>query len=359
MTSLPNRSGVLHHVCGVAFALMAMSPAANGQAPQLAISGPQDITFALLARAPYQSLFQTEQTRRFRDRNHQLVEVNERLTVDGNGDRTSPFRLEFLGVVGQTLNSAETQRWDITYQRFGSLFYEHGSFRVHDAALAQRNYRLQTFGTVMRAGHLCWRTVVYPRRLDKSVWLVDLDAETGIPFYIAEFDSSGHPLSEVLVTRFTSAMQVGRLGADWAWKPRMKILPVDIGATQKALLDGKVKVIKPVTDPLMPDYDLLRAHVAQNSFNGERSLVQTYCDGIDEFFIVQTAGRGDPFAMAPSATLPDGKTPADTIAYYDDPTLRVYQFHLRGVSFQIAGRGSLTRLDQLSKQVYVQAFQQR
>lgn len=355
------RSRLLRNVCCAALALAAAFSAGpvHAQAPQPSIGSANDITFQLLARSPYSQLYQVDQLRRFHDRQNQLVEVDESLTVDGNGDRTSPFRLQFRGVVGCALNAQQSQKWSNTYQRYGSLFYEYGSFRVHDADLAAQNYRLLTFGTVLRANRCCWRTVVYPRRLDKSVWLLDLDAETAVPLYVAEFDANGRLVSQVQVTRFATSQQVGRLGSNWEWRPRMQITP--IGATDDGQLPftDDVHVVKPTTGTLMPDYRLLRSHIADDPFNGERSLVDTFSDGIDAFFVVQTPGRVDPFASAPSARLPGGKLPADTIAYYDDPSLRVYQFHQHGVGFQIAGRGSLTRLDQLAKRIYVQAYRQQ
>ena len=79
----------------------------------------------------------------------------------------------------------------------------------------------------------------------------------------------------------------------------------------------------------------------------------------DGFFVVQTPGRADPFASSPSGMVPGTKAKGDTIAYYDDPSLRVYEFHQHGVAFQLAGRGSLTRLDQLAKQIYVQAYRRK
>jgi hypothetical protein len=39
---------------------------------------------------------------------------------------------------------------------------------------------------------------------------------------------------------------------------------------------------------------------------------------------------------------------AHAIASYDDPALRAYVFHTGGVTFQIVGRNSLTRLKDLA-----------
>ncbi|GAB4142248.1 MAG: hypothetical protein Fur0037_09360 [Planctomycetota bacterium] len=345
---------------GAAVALTAMLSAfAPAQGQQPAIRGPNDVTFELLASAPYGHLVQMEQTRRFLTPAGGFVDVRERVTVDGDGTRTSPFRLDYLGVVGVAPNSPEDQKWAATYGKYASLFYEHGSFRVHDATLAAANYRIHTFGTTTIVGRTCWRGVVYPLRLDKSIWLVDLDSETGIPLHVAEFDSGARLIGELTVTRFAVAAQVQRLGGNWAWSPRMRITPVDPQADTGSLFGPSVHVVSADTSRLMPDYSKLRSHVAENSFNGDRSLVDIYGDGIDEFFVVQTPGRPDPFASGPNALI-STKTGAtkrpDTIAYYDDAALRVYEFHQHGVSFQIAGRGSLARLDQFSRQVYKQAY---
>lgn len=360
MSAKQRESGLLLRATTVmlSLALLTLSVHAQGQ-PSPVITAPQDVTFNLLANAPQQSLYQLEQTRRFRTPTNQMVSVNEELTVDGNGQGNSPFRLDFLSVVGAPLTSADSVKWSGTYQRFGSLFYEHGSFRVHDPVLAAQNYRIRVFGQGVRINRAIWRVVVFPLRLDKSIWLLDLDALTGIPLYTAEFDSSARVVSELVVTQFAAAAQVSRLPANWAWQPRMSVTALPLTADAVMQFPANTHVIRPATGALMSDYRRVRSHLTDNPFNGERSLVDTFCDGIDEFFVVQTPGRLDPFAGSPSLKLPGGKTSADTIAYYDDPSLRVYEFFQRGVSFQVAGRGSLTRLDGFVKQAYVQAYRQK
>ena len=94
--------------------------------------------------------------------------------------------------------------------------------------------------------------------------------------------------------------------------------------------------------------------VADNPLNNRRSMVLTYTDGIDEFFVIESPGVPEYFAGLPSQSK-GGVGATNTIARYQDPTMRVLLFWDDGVGFQVAGRGSLGRLDGLAKSIYTQA----
>ena len=95
--------------------------------------------------------------------------------------------------------------------------------------------------------------------------------------------------------------------------------------------------------------DSVQVHV--DPINGRRKLMMTYTDGVDQFVVVQAPGTQDLFAGLPSKI-----NSGNVIARFRDPAMSVLLFWEGGVSFHVAGRGSLQRLDELARAVYVQAL---
>jgi hypothetical protein len=82
----------------------------------------------------------------------------------------------------------------------------------------------------------------------------------------------------------------------------------------------------------------------------------SFSDGIDAFFVIQTPGQFDPLKGAPSSHRAAGGQAPHTIVFFDDPSMRVYLFHHGGRNVTVAGRGSLSRLAQVSRSIYRQAI---
>lgn len=314
-----------------------------------------DVTFALLAQATQQHVYGAEQTRRFLDRSGHLSEVRERLVVQPVPGGAALFSLTFLGVVGRQTGSAEYDHWRDTYLRHASLFHEHGSFRVRDAAAAAQNYSLLHLGRASRAGLMVRRVVVFPHRLDKSIWLIDVDEVTALVVHAAEYDPAARLIGELEVTRLLSAHDVGRLPANWQWRPRSVVTAYE-NIDRAVTRIGAAGVVRPRLGDLAPEYFQSRVHVTENPLSQALSMVLTFTDGIDEFFLIESPGQADPFEAAPSGVSDNDAGRAHTIAYYDDPSLRVYVFHEAATQFELAGRGPMTRLPRIAQRVYTQAI---
>lgn len=289
------------------------------------------------------------QLRRFRDPQGNMVTVRERVDVDAIGTDAPNFELAFLGVEGELAGSAVTQKWQQTYSRFDQLFFLHSSFHVKDLGKAATNYQLHDFGPIARASRSARRFVVWPQQLDKSVWVIDVDVQTSVPLYCAEFDPRMRMLSEVEGLSFTPATPAVAVAAS-----SIVALPDFSAAT--SYLGNPTGLVDPNV-MLTSEYSLAQIEVRDDPLNGRQKLVMTYTDGIDEFMIVQTPNTPDAFASL-QARSGKGTTPAPlghTIARYRDPAMSVLIFWEDGVSFQVAGRGSLQRLDELARQLYLQA----
>lgn len=286
----------------------------------------------------------TIQIRRFRDGAGNVVSVRELLVVDAQAGQVSAHSLTFLGVEGQLPGSTLTQKWQQTYAQFSELYFEQ-SFRVRSLTKAQVNYTLHDIGPSLRAGRACRQTVVFPTQLDKSIWLLDIDAATGVVLFAVEFDIQLRVLSEVEVVNFVAS----------AWLP-----PGQPGAPALSFAAAANQLGSPpgLLDPVVSavaEYSVQRVEIKVDPWNGLQKLVLTYTDGIDRFFVTQKPGALDPFAGLPGAAT---SSSGSTIARYRDPAMTALVFWDDGVAFEVTGSGALQRLDDLAKRVYAQALSQ-
>jgi hypothetical protein len=326
--------------CSLVLLLAGLSGSGAAQAGLPAIRSASDVDFQLLATAPFHGQYQTIQVRRFLDGRGNLVQLRERLTVDGKGVRDSSFQLEFQDVLPGSGGTGARQRWQNTYQSNAGLLFRHGSFGVRDVAAAQHNYTIHDFGPGSRAGRAVRRVVVFPKRVDKAI-------------YAAEYDTQARLLSEIEVTSFLDAQAMTKLLPGWEWKARLLIKPQPSIQSAKLLL--RSQPVTPAVSGIMAEYVQHLVQVVEDPLNGDQTLVLGYSDGIDEFFVIEMFGGSDPFAGLP-AMQGNGRH-AQAIASYDDPAMRAYVFHAGGVTFQVVGRSSLTRLKDLAYSVCKQAVQ--
>ncbi len=272
-----------------------------------------------------------------------VTSVRERLEVAANGSAKPSFALTFLGVEGEPAGSPLSLKWQQTYARHAARFFAHGSFRVRDLTVASANYTTHDFGAVTRAGRSARRLVVFPTSFDKSIWLVEIDDVTAVSLYAAEFDSHLNLLAEVETVNFADSVGAFTPVASTA-------APVAGFAAGKAAMGDPAGLVEPALTATS-EYQLDRVEVQNDPLNGAWTMTLTYTDGVDQFVVTQSPGTPDAFAALP------GKANGGTvIGRFRDAAMSALVFWEGGVSFQIAGRGSLRRLDDFAKGVYLQAL---
>jgi hypothetical protein len=301
-------------------------------------------TLQSIGQAVLQEDYTVEQFRRFRTDGGNVVTVREQLQVVANGTHKPQFSITFLGVEGEPAGSQLSLEWQQTYARFGSLFFRHGSFQVRDMLRAGSNYTLHDFGQVVRAGRIARRMVVFPNTVDKAIWVVDIDGLTNVPLFVAEFDNQLKIFAEIEAVQFTSGVQNMTATA-----PSQVITPMPDFASAQTFLGNPTGLIDPDILSVVGDYGLESVEVHQDPINARAKLVMSYTDGIDQFMVVQTVNMVNPFQGLPG-------TAANTIGRFRDPAVSALVFWDNGVSFHVAGRGSLTRLDDVARTIYRQAL---
>lgn len=309
------------------------------------------ITFAAMAQAAAQQDYVVVQLRRFPDGQGNLVSVREQLSVAANGSSPSSFAVVFLGVEGELPGSPTNVKWQQTYSRYGALFHKQGSFGIRDLASVQQNYTLHEFGPVVRAGRAAVRTVVFPQTPDKSIWVVDVDVATLLPLCWAEFDFQFRLQAEVEALSFSDSLAA--VAAPAPSPSAATVQHVDF-ASAKAFLGDPPGIVQ--TPSVLANYGVSGIETRDDPLNGQQKLVTTYTDGVDQFMVVQMPGTTDLFASL--SVDKDGNAAAigHTIARFQDASVRVLLFWDDGVSFQVTGRGPLSRLDGVARQIYLQAL---
>ncbi len=301
-------------------------------------------TISSMAQALLQQDYSLVQLRRFRTAQGQIVTVRERLQVQANGTKEPLFALTFLGVEGEPAGSPVYLEWQQAYARYGSLFFRHGSFHVRDLVRASANYTLHDFGPVVRAGRPARRIVVFPSMIDKAIWVLDIDSATHVPLFVAEFDKNLKVFAEIDVQTFTPS--VANITPT---PPTQAVTPMADLAAAQTFLGNPGGLIDPDLSGLMGDYDLDSVEVHQDPLNGREKVVMSYTDGIDQFVVVQTVNVSDPFTGLPGSA-------ANVIGRFRDPAMSALVFWDDDVSFHVAGRGALSRLDEVARKIYRQAL---
>jgi len=307
-------------------------------------------TLQSLRQAAVAQDYSLVQLRRFRSDQGNVVAVRENLQVDANGTSEPAFALAFVGVEGELPGSPVSLKWQQTYARYGAMFFSYSSFRIRDVGRAQVNYTIHDFGPVHRAGRAARRMVVFPQSGDKAVWVIDVDDQTEIVLYSAEFDTQMRLLAEVEVLSFTAGVSSQSSGGLASIANGATVMADFVAA--KTFLGDPAGLIDPNV-MVASDYSLERIEVRDDPLNGQQKLVMSYTDGIDQFVVVQAPGSADFFSGLPGKTT---QSSGHTIARYRDPAMSVLLFWDDGIAFHVAGRGSLRRLDEVARRIYIQAL---
>ncbi|MCK5943847.1 MAG: hypothetical protein KAI24_17820, partial [Planctomycetes bacterium] len=200
------------------------------------------------------------------------------------------------------------------------------------------------FGQVVRAGRLARRMVVFPNTIDKAIWVIDVDSLTNVPLFVAEFDNQLKVFAEIEVVQFTSGVQ-----GMTAFAASQNVTPMADFQAAEAFLGSPPGLIDPDVAAIVSDYGLEAVEIHFDPINGRQKLVMSYTDGIDQFMVLQDINVANPFAGLPG-------TAANTIGRFRDPAVSALVFWDGGVSFHVAGRGSLLRLDEVARTIYRQAL---
>ncbi len=309
---------------------------------------PSSISFRSIADAQRSLTIDSDQIRRVFDGGSQgtagqWVAIEERLRIKPFANDVH-FRLDFEGVQGRELTSAEKQDRSAIYWSYAGYLFEHGGFRIADPVAAEQNYLLVYLDSGSHLNRTTRRFAVLPRVFGRNAWLVDVDAATSYPLYTAEFNAAGQLVSALEVTRFDPAAHIDEKTIGW-WEP-LKTVTEFPTVTEALSALPSIPVTLPTAAELPPGYALHGQRIVQSDVNTRTSLVLTYGDGIDEFFVVHTFNAPRP--ALPAVPAGESDTPY-AIVYYQDLSVAQLLFNVNGVETMVIGRAGQYHLPALAR----------
>ena len=311
-----------------------------------------DLTFAVLDRAMSECRYEIVHVRWVRDGSQEGrwfgLEEGIHQDIDANGDPR--YRLELLRLTAQNLTNDQLDQRRKEYEGRAEFIHLFQSFRVHDVQQAEANYRIYPIDVdePTRLGRPILRVVVYPLRWDRSIWILDVDTETGYPLYSAEYNNRGQRLSVLIVTEFNPGK--GVVTEDTRWKPTMTVVRYDsVEAARQALGDRCRHMIDADANDLPPGYKRSVTQTVEDHVTGNMNYVNFFTDGIDNVFLVQTSGAENPLK-------PLREDGAHTVFEYRDLNVAQYVFYQNDVRFMIVGRSALRGLQSAVESMYRKAI---
>lgn len=310
-----------------------------------------DVSFEDIEQAMSKMAYDLVQVRWVRDRGTQarFVGVRELLLHDLDPDGTERILVEPQALSGTTVSPdlflrRKNQREDLYRKRAAYIFFYQG-FGVFNAHLAEDNYEILPLARTEYLGRPVERVLIYPEQWDRSIWLLDLDAETNYPLISREFNNQAQLLSQVVVEEFKAGPDALTQGVKW-WEPTA------IVAQPAEDFSGTHGVLELNEDDLPPGYQVRKKEVIEDLLTGEMSYVTTMSDGVDNLFLIQRTGMDDPGELLDMVGLPRRE---NAVLTYIDLNVTHYYFVTRDATFQLMGRGSVEDLRSTMARIAVKA----
>jgi hypothetical protein len=164
--------------------------------------------------------------------------------------------------------------------------------------------------------------------------------------------------SELIVTSFTANAEVPPLQDESWWAPTMgtKGHPSDLAALEASLGPDRT-VISPLSS-VPAGFAAQSSVVYTNPYDGSKTAVLSYSDGLDVLFVQQTRSvlAAQPSGRARTPGLVAARN--DVISFMLDGSLTVCRFEHGGVSYQVVGRTNQSQdvVRKLSREIFAAAI---
>lgn len=307
-------------------------------------------SFGNIYAAESQGSYHLHQVRRILDGSKWLA-LQEELwsapAVDGGGPR---FRLTLDRIEGRSFSDADLADRSANFELRAPFLHLHGSFRVHDADLAEKNYLIFDLGTGQRIDRPVRRVILVPKQMGGTPWVLELDRETGYPLYREEYDSRGQVVSILEVIDFQHGSRASApADIDW-WSEKRDVQ--EFASFQTASREFPANVAQAEAHFLPSGYESSGFRSITSDLNTEQTLVQTFSNGIDQIFLLSTVNATRPDVLRSSY---DDEREVNLMIFEDqnNTQLMFFQGNLR---YQILGRGNAEQLQSFARGMIRKAF---
>ena len=307
---------------------------------------PWELTMGHIRNAMVASDYELEQTRRVLDRADPRrlptwIKVRERVRhAAETATHEERYELNMLGLENRSLSQFELQLRRARFASHAEFLFRYQSFRISDSVRAGENYAITFLGVSSRVEQPVYQIAVTSRVGARSAWYLEIETTTCYPLYRAEYDTLGHLVGEVEVTKYNPLFD----GSSVVARPpsqgeKFFNTPIDAVASLNLPTKGV-----PGPGALPPGYAPHSAKVATDPLSGEKKAVLVYSDGIDQIFVTVAA---DPGSFRPVG---------HTVAVHRDAVgVTQCMFVHAGVQYVVVGRGSDKPVRHVSHVLYSQA----
>ncbi len=217
------------------------------------------------------------------------------------------------------------------FESRAGFLYQYRDFRIHDAALAQKNYTVTPMGAVIRARRRMLVFDVTPRVRTQSSYRILVDDEYAIVLDQLEFGPKGRVVSSLFYSTIRFGNSVRNSAPGTWWKPRMDVREHASLAGAKSRLD-----FTPHSPTRLGDgFARSAIRTTITPFDHRRFLSVAYTDGIDTRFVIQSL-RTDTNAVPVLGQSPQARELVPVMRYRFGPVTQLL-VRYREVEYLVLG----------------------
>lgn len=328
----PSRSRDGRRIATLAFATLALLGSqglVSAQSEPFAM--PWEIDVAHVHHAMTALTVKVDQVRRIVERrgeNVVTIGIREHLLRASGQGPGGRFELTFQGLENEKLTESQFAQRDMLFRSQVGAIHLDQSFRVLDLEAARKNYALFFIDSKLRAQRPVYRVVLVPRLIARSIWLLELDMQTGYPLYTGEYNAIGQFAGELEVTAFRHGNDVSLPKEEWGWQVPATVTEFPTPSDAITML-GTPPFVLPQPGTMPPGYEPHAARSIRDPLSTKRRLVLDYSDGIDQIHVIEVPTTEQPFVAG-----------GHTVSLYTDAGLTLAHFRHAGLECTIVGRGT-------------------
>ncbi|MHC5066277.1 MAG: hypothetical protein ACYTG5_20145 [Planctomycetota bacterium] len=315
------------------------------QAPQ------ETPSFARIFQAENEGNYHLYQVRRILDGENWLALSEELWSAPAVAGGKPRFRLTLDNIEGRSFSDAELADRSASFAQRAPFLHLHGSFRVHNAELAEQNYLVLDLGPGLRIGRPVTKVILVPKQVGSTPWVLEIDHETGYPLYREEYDARGQVVSVLEVVDFQHGFRATP-PEDFEWWTEKRDVR-EFEDFQAALREFPGIVAQPEPNFLPSGYEPSEYRTIASDLNTEETLVQTFSNGIDEVFLLTTANATRPEVLRNRY---DDERQVSLMVFEDQNSTQL-MFFKGNLRYQILGRSSADQLESFARSMIRKAFQ--
>ncbi|MFQ5505037.1 MAG: hypothetical protein ACE5F1_09615 [Planctomycetota bacterium] len=276
-------AGMVSPLVAAAPSLAAPSPAQiQARMPAVRLDGGN--LFEVLARHRGQVAMIADRTYTEFDESQRAIRYQERVLIRPADDKNGIRFNQSLTRISGNFDAGTLKLKKKRYSLMAGTLFQFRDFRIHDPALARKNYFVVPMGAVFKLGRVLRVFDIYPKRPGLSLYRISVDAEHNVVLDQLRLSNRGY-LQSVLSYGTLKLGKQALFSSKQSWWTNDNRVQVHRTLDQAAA----ELVFTPVLPKALPrGYRLHAIKTVFSPANGKKFLELAYSDGIDIQFLIQS-----------------------------------------------------------------------